>query len=419
MLYDKIANTTATIGVVGLGYVGLPLAVEKAKAGFNVIGFDIQGQKVWQINCGENYIGDVIPEDLKTLVTSGKLRATTRMEQLEYCDIITICVPTPLDKYKQPDLTYVRNVAQHIAKHLTKETLVILESTTYPGTTEDVILPILLGNSKSLSSEEFYLAFSPERVDPGNLLYKTKNTPKVVGGINEKSADLAKLLYEKVLQAPVTVVSSTKAAEMTKILENSYRLVNISLINELAILANKMDIDIWEVINAAATKPFGFTPFYPGAGAGGHCIPIDPFYLSYISKKYDTSTTLINLAGEINEQMPSYIVQRTMEILNEHEKHLKNANILLVGAAYKGDIDDTRESPALKIAELLQLKHANVDIYDPYIKNFAVKKDYEIYDLVIITTAHTHNIDYQELYQYSRLIFDLKNILQGEKVVKL
>jgi len=419
MLYQKIKDKTAKIGVIGLGYVGLPLAVEKAKAGFEVVGFDIQGQKVWQINRGENYIGDIVSEDLKELVKTNKLRATTRMNQLEDCDIMTICVPTPLDKYKQPDLTHVINVTNEVANYLHADNLVILESTTYPGTTEDVIKPILEKKSWFTCGKDFYLAFSPERVDPGNSIYKTKNTPKVVGGVGHKSAELAQLLYEAVLEAPVKVVSSPRAAEMTKILENSYRLVNISLINELTMLADKMGINIWEVIDAAATKPFGFTPFYPGAGAGGHCIPIDPFYLSYIAKKFDSTTTLINLAGEINDQMPNYIVQRIADILNTREKPLKNTKILLVGATYKGDIDDIRESPALKVAELLQEKGCQLDIYDPYVKKFAAKKDYNLYDLTVITTAHKHNIDYQELQKNSKLIFDTKNILQGGNVIKL
>ncbi len=374
MLKDRIVNKTAVIGVIGLGYVGLPLAVEKAKAGFNVIGFDIQQNRVDMVNKGENYIGDVVPEDLKHVVESGKLSATTDFDRLRDCDVVTICVPTPLDKFKQPDLTYVVNTTEEIAKRLHREMLVVLESTTYPGTTEEVVKPIL--EKTGLKCEEdFYLAFSPERVDPGNLIYKTKNTPKVVGGVGRKSTEVAKLLYESVLQAPVFTVSSPKEAEMAKILENTFRIVNIALINEMAIVAKKMNINIWEVIQAAATKPFGFMPFYPGPGVGGHCIPIDPFYLTYKAREYDYHTRLIELAGEINDSMPEYVVQRVIELLNERGKCLNKAHVLLVGVAYKGDVSDTRESPALKVLEILERYHADVVTVDPYVKEFKYKDE--------------------------------------------
>ncbi|HEY8541301.1 MAG TPA: nucleotide sugar dehydrogenase, partial [Pseudothermotoga sp.] len=311
MLKEKILNKSAVVGVIGLGYVGLPLAVEKAKAGFKVIGFDIQKRRVDMVNRGQNYIGDVVTEDLQRFVSEEKLHATNDFDRLRECDVATICVPTPLDKFKQPDLTYIVNTAKDIAKRLHREMLVVLESTTYPGTTEEVVKPIL--ESTGLKCEEdFYLAFSPERVDPGNLIYKTKNTPKVVGGVGKKSTEVARLLYESVLEAPVFVVSSPKEAEMSKILENTFRIVNIALINEMAIVAEKMKINIWEVIEAASTKPFGFMPFYPGPGVGGHCIPIDPFYLTYKAREYDYHTRLIELAGEINDYMPEYVVHRAM-----------------------------------------------------------------------------------------------------------
>ncbi|WP_041078158.1 nucleotide sugar dehydrogenase [Thermotoga caldifontis] len=434
MLRDRIINKTAVVGVIGLGYVGLPLAVEKAKAGYTVIGFDIQKERVDKVNRGENYIGDVVPEDLERLVKEGKLRATNDYDELAQCDVVAICVPTPLDEFKQPDLTYVVNTSKEIASRLHREMLVVLESTTYPGTTEEVVKPIL--ESSGLKCEEdFYLAFSPERVDPGNLLYKTKNTPKVVGGVGKKSAELAKLLYESVLDAPVFVVSSAKAAEMTKILENTFRIVNIALANEMAIIAEKMGINIWEVIEAASTKPFGFMPFYPGPGVGGHCIPIDPFYLTYKARQYDYHTRLIELAGEINDSMPSYVVNRIMKLLNQRKKCLNGAHVLLVGIAYKGDVDDVRESPALKVLKLLEEEQAEVVVVDPYVKSFKWKgserntvpltADLARWaDIAVITTAHRKRIDYRILVENCSLIFDTKNVLksfnlQGPNIVVL
>ncbi|HOJ87865.1 MAG TPA: nucleotide sugar dehydrogenase [Pseudothermotoga sp.] len=434
MLKEKILNKSAVIGVIGLGYVGLPLAVEKAKAGFKVMGFDIQKKRVDMVNQGQNYIGDVVTEDLQRLVREGNLCATNDFDKLRECDVATICVPTPLDKFKQPDLTYVVNTAKDIAKRLHREMLVVLESTTYPGTTEEVVKPIL--ESTGLKCEEdFYLAFSPERVDPGNLIYKTKNTPKVVGGVGRKSTEVAKLLYESVLEATVFVVSSPKEAEMSKILENTFRIVNIALINEMAIVAQKMGINIWEVIEAASTKPFGFMPFYPGPGVGGHCIPIDPFYLTYKAREYDYHTKLIELAGEINDYMPEYVVHRAMQLLNQRKKCMNGAKVLLVGIAYKGDIDDTRESPALKVLEHLEKNLAQVVVADPYVEKFSyngrerkteklTKELCEWADITIITTAHKKRIDYSLIVQNSEIVFDTKNILKsfgmkGENVVVL
>lgn len=429
-LLEKIKTRTAQIGVIGLGYVGLPLAVEKAKAGFKVLGFDIQSSKVEMVNCGENYIGDIIPQDLKDLVANRHLSATTDFDRLMECDVVAICVPTPLDKFKQPDLSYIVNSAKEIAKRMHKEMLIVLESTTYPGTTEEVVKPILEESGFEVG-KDFHLAFSPERVDPGNARFKTHNTPKVVGGCTPECTEIAKTLYSIVLGAEVFTVSSPKEAEATKILENTFRIVNCALANEMAIVYNKMGINIWEVIAAAATKPFGFTPFYPGPGVGGHCIPLDPFYLTYKAREYDYHTRLIELSGEINDNMPEYVVERLMEILNEQEKPLKNSKIMLLGIAYKGDIDDLRESPALKVWEELEKKGARVEYYDPYCKNTKWKNsivesvvltpDLVVsYDAVVVTTWHKHNVDYQMVLDNAKILFDTKNAVVsalGESVL--
>jgi nucleotide sugar dehydrogenase len=422
MLKEKILNKTAKIGVLGLGYVGLPLAVEKAKAGFNVLGFDVLADKVEKVNRGENYIGDVVNEDLEEIIKSHKLEATTDFDRLSECDIMAICVPTPLDKFKQPDLQYVVASTREAAKRLKKDVLVILESTTYPGTTEEVMLPIL-EESGLICGEDFYLAFSPERVDPGNIKYKTKNTPKVVGGVGEVSTDIAKTLYESVLEAEVFVVSSPKEAEMAKILENTFRIVNIGLINEMAIVANKMGINLWEVIDAAATKPFGFMPFYPGPGVGGHCIPIDPFYLTYIARRYDYHTRIIELAGEINDYMPEYVVERLMKELNKRKKCLNGAKVVMLGIAYKNEIDDMRESPALNVLKHLENEGAEVSVVDPYVESFkwndGVVETIELNealikgaDAVVITTGHKHKVDYEMVCKNADIVFDTKNCLK-------
>jgi len=421
MLRDKIIDRSATVGVIGLGYVGLPLAVEKAKAGFKVIGFDIQESKVKMVNEGHNYIGDVVNADLEKIVSDGHLRATVDFDELSDCDVVAICVPTPLDIYKQPDLTYVINSTKDVAKRLHKDMLVVLESTTYPGTTEDVMKPIL-EETGLVCGKDFYLAFSPERVDPGNLRFKTKNTPKVVGGVGPESTEVARLLYESVLEAEVFVVSSPKEAEMTKILENTFRIVNIALINEMAVVADKMGINIWDVINAASTKPFGFMPFFPGPGVGGHCIPIDPFYLTYIARKYDYHTRLIELSGEINDSMPEYVMTRVMKALNERGKCMNGAKVVMMGIAYKEDIEDMRESPALKVLEHLEKNLAHVSVVDPYVSQFqwegktvkTVNLTEELIkesDAVVITTAHKKNINYKMIVANARYIFDAKNVL--------
>ncbi len=419
-LYEKIVNKTAKVCVIGLGYVGLPLAVEKSKAGYEVLGFDIQKKKVEWVNQGKNYIGDVVDEELSKLVEEGRLRATTDFDELRGCDVVTICVPTPIDVHKVPDLTYVIRTAEDISKRLHEDMLVILESTTYPGTTEEIVLPILERTGLKVG-KDFYLAFSPERVDPGNRLYKTKNTPKVVGGVTPECTKHAKALYENVLEAPVHTVSSPKIAEMTKILENTFRIVNIALINEMAIVASRMGIDIWEVIEAASTKPFGFMPFYPGPGVGGHCIPIDPYYLTYKAREYDWHTRLIELAGEINDYMPEYVVERLQDILNEFGKPLKGSKILVLGVTYKGDVADLRHSPALKVIENLEKKKAEVLFYDPLVESFKLNgKVYKREDLteellknvdgVVITTAHKHGVDYGFVVKHAPFVYDTKNV---------
>lgn len=417
-LINKINSRTAVIGVVGLGYVGLPLALEKAKAGYRVIGFDIQSEKVKKVNEGINYIGDIVDSDLKDIVAQGRLSATSDFSFVQEVDCIAICVPTPLDKYYQPDITYVESSTRDIAKYLKKEMLIILESTTYPGTTEEVLKPILEETGLKCG-EDFYLAFSPERVDPGNKLYGTKNTPKVVGGIGSKSTALAAALYRSVLQSEVFEVSSPAVAEMEKILENTFRNINIALANEMAILCNKMGINVWEVIDAAKSKPYGFMAFYPGPGIGGHCIPVDPFYLTWKAREYDYHTRLIETAGEINVYMPQFVAERSMKILNRFKKTLNGANILLLGIAYKQDIDDMRESPALKVMEFLEEDGANVSYNDPQIPEFKHKgKEYRSValnrerlqeaDLVILTTMHT-SYDYERIARDASFIFDTKN----------
>ncbi len=423
-LLRKIRNKEFVCGVVGLGYVGLPLAVEKAKAGFQTIGFDIQKEKVDLVNGGHNYIGDVVDQDLKNLVESGKLSATTEFNFVKDVDFIAICVPTPLDKHQEPDISYVRSSAQAIAEYLSKGTVVVLESTTYPGTTEELIKPILEEGSGLKCGTDFYLGFSPERVDPGNLIYKTKNTPKVVGAIGEDAAEVITAMYEAILDGKVYTVSSPAVAEMEKILENTYRNVNIGLINEIGRLCNKMNISVWEVVDAAKTKPYGFQAFYPGPGLGGHCIPLDPYYLTWKAREFGFHTTLIESSMVINDGQPDFCVERAMHILNHFQKSINGSKILVLGVAYKQDIDDYRESPAISVIKNLEDVGANVEFYDPWIPEYKmngiVKKGLvEInaemlreYDLVIVTTAHT-NVDYSMVQKNAKMIFDTKNALKN------
>ena len=372
-LLKKISERKLTVGVVGLGYVGLPLAVEKAKAGFKTIGFDVQKEKVDLVNKGQNYIGDVVDSDLKKLVEAGTFSATTDFSFVKDVDFIAICVPTPLDRHQQPDISYVRDSAKEISKYLKKETMVVLESTTYPGTTEELIKPILENGSSLKCGADFYLGFSPERVDPGNLIYKTKNTPKVVGAIGKDATEVIAAMYRTVLEGDVYEVSSPAVAEMEKILENTYRNVNIGLVNELAMLCNKMEISLWEVVDAAKTKPYGFQAFYPGPGLGGHCIPLDPYYLSWKAREYGFHTSMIESSMMINDKMPEYCVERAGKILNRHEKALKNSRVLVVGVAYKQDIDDYRESPAIRVIEELEKEQAKVEFFDPWIMQYREK----------------------------------------------
>ena len=421
-LLNKIKNKEITVGVVGLGYVGLPLAVEKAKAGFKTIGFDIQSAKVDMVNAGHNYIGDVVDDDLKKIVDDGMLRATTDFGFVKDVDFIAICVPTPLDAHQQPDISYVKSSAENIAKHLTKGTMVVLESTTYPGTTEELLKPIL-ESSGLKCGEDFYLGFSPERVDPGKKQFKTKNTPKVVGAIGDDAREVIAAMYRAVLEGDVHEVSSPAVAEMEKILENTYRNINIGLANEMAMLCHKMGIDYWEVVDAAKTKPYGFQAFYPGPGLGGHCIPLDPYYLSWKAREYGFHTSMIESSMMVNDGMPEYCVERAMAILNRHKKALNGSKVLVLGVAYKNDIDDYRESPAIKVIEELKKAGAETDFYDPWISEYKDKGqvfkgiekiDEKIiagYDIIVITAAHT-NIDYDMIQKNAQAIFDTRNAMK-------
>ncbi|WNF90844.1 nucleotide sugar dehydrogenase [Vagococcus fluvialis] len=418
-LIGKLKQKNAVLGVIGLGYVGLPLAVEKAKAGFKTIGFDVQNEKIIQVNEGVNYIGDVVNEDLSEVVRSGLLQATSDFSRVASADCVCICVPTPLDKHQQPDISYVKKSAESILPYLHKDMLIVLESTTYPGTTQELLLPIF-ESTGLICGKDFYLAFSPERVDPGNIKFKTKNTPKVVGGVTKNCTEVAGVLYEEILDAPVHKVSSPAVAEMEKILENTYRNVNIGLVNELAILSDKMGINFWEVVDAAKTKPYGFQAFYPGPGLGGHCIPLDPYYLSWKAREYGVHTSMIEASMVINDKMPEYCVMRASKILNKFQKAISQSKILILGIAYKQDIDDYRESPALSIIEELECEGAEVSFYDSFISEYKNKGtlkrglssiDENIlqeFDLVIITTSHT-SVDYSFIQQNSRMIFDTKN----------
>ncbi len=423
-LLEKIIKKTATVGVVGLGYVGLPLSVALGKAGYKTTGIDIQPNRVEMVNEAKSYINDVDDADLEEIVGNGKLEATFCFEPVSGLDCVIICVPTPLDEHFQPDISYIADASSETAKYLHRGMLIILESTTWPGTTEEVVKPILESTGLECG-KDFYLAFSPERVDPGNKIYKTKNTPKVVGGVTPDCTEVAAALYENVLDSGIFRVSSPKTAEMEKILENTFRNVNIALVNEMAIICDKMGIDIWEVIEAAKTKPYGFMPFYPGAGAGGHCIGVDPFYLTWKTREFGYHTKLIETAGEINNYMPEFVLERTMRILNRFGKSLNGSEILILGAAYKQDINDTRESPALKVMDLLVRHGARLKYNDPYVPGFTFKgRSYKSVpltaealgdaDLVIITTMHSC-YDYDLIEKHSRFIFDTKNAMKNVK----
>ncbi|MBW8331900.1 MAG: nucleotide sugar dehydrogenase [Prolixibacteraceae bacterium] len=463
-LLSKIDSNTETIGVIGLGYVGLPLAVNFAQAGVKVIGFDKSQTKVDKINHGENYIKDIRDAVLREVVGNIKLTATTDFTRIKECDALLICVPTPLDKFRKPDMSYIESACIAIGQNMKPGTFISLESTTYPTTTEDFMLPLIEESSRqnpfnlqvsgSINDNnynndnhnnpttfrhgtDFWLAYSPERVDPGNASFHTKNTPKVLGAITPEGLEIGEKIYSKAIDQ-LHLVSSPKVAEMVKILENTYRLVNISLINELALLSGKMGIDIWEVIEAAKTKPFGFQAFYPGPGIGGHCIPLDPFYLEHIAKKYDFDLSMIHAAGHINMRMPHYMVIKISTALNSHKKSVNGSKILFLGVAYKPNIDDARESPALEIINIIAKKGAVVSYHDPYIPSvetghaLSLQKALSLHsieltpetlhdaDCVVITTNHSA-FDAEMIQQHARLIVDLRNVIKdaGKDVFKL
>jgi UDP-N-acetyl-D-glucosamine dehydrogenase len=431
-LEKKIKERMAVVGIIGMGYVGLPLAVELGREGFSVIGIDINPNKISLINSGKSDIDDISDKDLNPLVKAGKIKATTDFSALKKTDCVPICVPTPLSKTKDPDVSYILAAVKEVQKYLHPGQLIILESTTYPGTTEELILPMLEETGLKVG-QDFFLAFSPERVDPGNPKYGTKNTPRVVGGTTPRCTEIAKLFYEQTITKAVAV-SSTKSAEMVKLLENTFRSVNIGLVNEVALMCDRLKIDVWEIIDAAKTKPFGFMPFYPGPGLGGHCIPIDPHYLSWKLKSLNYYARFIELAGEINSHMPEYVVERTGRVLNERKKSLKGSKILILGVAYKRDIRDVRESPALDVIKLLQNAGAEVKYTDPHVPSIrmddsvmkSVKLTKELLqasDCVAIITDHG-TFDYDMVVQNAPLVMDTRNATKNvkknrEKIVKL
>jgi UDP-N-acetyl-D-glucosamine dehydrogenase len=420
-LEEKIRNKSARLGIVGMGYVGLPLAVEFGKAGFSVTGLDVDPDRVKSLQAGKSYIPDVSSDELQNLVKAGLFRGTTDLQVLRELDTVTICVPTPLNKVKAPDLDFVIASVENVRNGLHEGQLIILESTTYPGTTDEVVLPKLEETGLKVG-KDFFLAFSPERVDPGNKQFGTRNTPKIVGGVTPDCTRLAKALYEQAVET-VIPVSCPRAAETVKLLENTFRSVNIALVNEMALMSHQLGIDVWEVIEAAATKPFGFLPFYPGPGIGGHCIPIDPVYLSWKARQSGFESRFIDLAGQINSRMPEYVVERINEALNDHGKCLKGSKVLIVGVAYKKDINDVRESPALDIISLLMRRGANISYHDPFVPVLQIEeidqkgKDLtqdllESQDCVVLATNHS-GLDYDKISKTSKLIVDTRNALKG------
>ncbi|HET9234462.1 MAG TPA: nucleotide sugar dehydrogenase [Candidatus Eisenbacteria bacterium] len=427
MLIEKLKDRSAHLGVVGLGYVGLPLAMEYARAGFRVTGFDVVAGTVESLNQGRSHVRDVPSGILQEAVASGRFRATTDFSELAGMDTVNICVPTPLRKTKDPDVSYIVAAVEEIAKYLHKDMLVILESTTYPGTTEELILPMLEATGLKVG-EDFFLGFSPERVDPGNATYNTHNIPKVVGGVTPACTETATHLYRATLDT-VIPVSSTRVAEMVKLLENTFRSVNIGLVNELALMCDSMGIDVWEVIDAAATKPFGFMPFYPGPGLGGHCIPIDPFYLSWKAREVGFEARFIELAGMVNSYMPQHVVQKCVEVLNERGKPVRGSRILILGVAYKSDIEDVRESPAIGVIERLLRLDGDVDYHDPYVadlereglalKSVLLTPDRIAgSDLIVIVTPHK-SFDYDMVLEHAQAVFDTRNALKGRNSAKI
>jgi len=422
-LKKKFQSHSGKVGILGLGYVGLPLACEFAKVGFSVTGFEVDASKAKSLMAGKSYIGDIESQEVRELVKTKRLCATTDFEKLRDMDAIVVCVPTPLNKTKDPDISYIDQAARKIAKTLRKGQLIVLESTTYPGTTRDSMLPILAAKGLKVG-DDFFLAFSPERIDPGNKQYKLPNTPKVVGGITSACKDLAVILYGQIVKQ-VVPVSSAEAAELTKILENTFRAVNIGLVNEIMMICDKLGLSSWEVIDAASTKPYGFMPFYPGPGLGGHCIPIDPHYLSWKMKSLNFAARFIELAGEINSHMPDFVVHKIMRTLNQRKKSINGSKILILGVAYKANVSDMRESPALDVIHLLQEMGADVMYHDPYVPSIIVEKhkltgrpySKELLrrsDAVVITTAHSV-FNPKEILENSSLVIDTRNMLRGLK----
>ncbi len=424
-LLEMIKEKTAVVGIVGLGYVGLPLAIHFGRHGFRVIGFDIDARKIDKILHGESYIKHIPEESIKELIDKKQLDVTIDFSRLKEADCILICVPTPLTDKMEPDLSYLLSTTETISHHLRQGHLIVLESTTYPGTTEEMLLPSLASSDMRIG-EDFFLAFSPEREDPGNKKYHAANIPKVIGGVTRPCLEASVALYNTITQT--VPVSSTKVAELTKLLENTFRSVNIAMVNELKILAHKMGIDLFEVIDAAATKPFGYTPFYPGPGLGGHCIPIDPFYLAWKAKEYDFSARFIHLAGEINVSMPYYVIEKTIEALNNHKKSLNGSRIMILGMAYKKDIDDDRESPGYAIMKLLSEKGAVINYNDPWIPELKPTRKYNFQmtstpitpevlaemDAAIIVTDHS-DYDVEEIVKFSRIVIDTRNATKDVK----
>lgn len=426
-----VEQRKAKIGVVGLGYVGLPLTIEFVKAGFSTVGFDIDNFKIEKISKSESYIKHIPSEKIKQANATGKFSVTSDFSKSKDCDAVIICVPTPLTHHREPDMSYIVSTAENLAPFVRKGQLFSLESTTYPGTTNEVLLPILEKKSKLKAGTDFYLAFSPEREDPNNKDFSTSTIPKVVGGYNADSLTIAQAIYDTIICKTVPV-SSASTAEATKLLENIFRCVNIALVNELKVVFDKMGIDIWEVVNAAKTKPFGFMPFYPGPGLGGHCIPIDPFYLTWKAREFDIPTRFIELAGEINANMPYYVVQRTLEAMNDKAMTMKNSKLLLVGLAYKKNVDDLRESPTFKLWKLYEEKGAIVEYYDPYCPDVPKTREYpeysgrksvafeniSKYDVVVIATDHDC-VDYAKISKEAKLIIDTRNVIKtGLNLVK-
>jgi len=430
-ILNRIKNKTVKVGIIGMGYVGLPLGIAFAKKQIKVLGFDLDERKITLLNKGKGYLKHISEDKFSNAVKTGYLRATSDFSRLKEVDAILICVPTPLTEHREPDMSFVVNTSEVIAKHLRKDQLVVLESTTYPGTTDEILLPLFensQGKGKFKVGKDFYLAFSPEREDPNNPDYTTAEIPKVIGGITPNCLKAARALYNQVIVKTIPV-SSPRAAEATKLLENIFRSVNIALVNELKMVFDRMDIDVWEVIAAASTKPFGFKAFYPGPGLGGHCIPIDPFYLTWKAREFELNTKFIELAGEINTSQPYYVVERTLHALNNLKKSLNGSRVLILGAAYKKDIDDMRESPSLKLIEIYRGKGAKVDYNDPLIPKLSKTRKYKYdmtsvtltksnlkkYDVVVLSTDHSV-YDYKFIAQNSRLIIDTRNAFASRKI---